>query len=36
MIKAIAYFNEMESYVKDSIDAQLDAEDYLKEVLEEI
>lgn len=36
MIKAIGYFNEMESYVKDSIEAQLDAEDYLKEVLEEL
>ena len=36
MFAAIRYFNEMESYAKDSIEAVFDAEDYLAEVLKDI
>ena len=36
MIAAIGYFNKMEAYAKDSIEAQLDAEDYLKELMDTI
>ena len=36
MFAAIKHFNEMESYAKDSIEAVLDAEDYLEEVLKDI
>lgn len=36
MIKAIGYFNKMESYATDAIEARLDAEDELAEVLEDI
>lgn len=36
MFAAIKRFNEMESYVKDSIEAVFDAEDYLAEVLKDI
>lgn len=35
MIKAIARFNDMEVYLRDAIDQQLDAEDYLKETMTE-
>ena len=36
MFAAIKRFNEMEAYAKDSIEAVLDAEDYLEEVLKDI
>lgn len=36
MFAAIKYFNEMEAYAKDSIEEVFDAEDYLKEVLNDI